>query len=290
MAHPKAVWIGSLRVVSSPITNYEAIEDMRCPRCGYETSKDAQTCTRCGLAVSEASGTAKAKPIAAVPAWQRGEPAPKPTEAPPWAGGPGAAAWQTPAEYAKQPVAAEPAPRERIPEPPAPRPTYPAGLGRAASIALLVAAVASIAYGVFALTERRSIFAKLAENPELVTRDEASTSDTINVVLFVVTGVLVVVAAGFVGLWMAKLFQSAPPVQLPFGAPWWLMTGFSVLAIVVALFLHGGSDLDQIVIGYVLMGIGAILLAILALVAIGGIRSAAIRAAELALEPDVGRR
>lgn len=268
---------------------------MRCPRCGYETSQAAQACSRCGLAVSKAtsgSGQQQVKPVAAVPVWQRNQPAPKSTEAPPWAGGPGAAAWQTPAEYAAPPApsASKPEPKEYAPEPPKPRQEYPAMVGRIASIGLLVAAVASVSYGLFALIERRGIFAKLATNPESVTRETASRSDTINVVLFVVAGLIVVIAAGLVALWMTRLFQSAPPVKLPFGSPWWLMTGFATLAIVVALFLHGGTDLDQIVIGYVLMGIGAILLAVLALVAIGGIRSAAMRAAELAVEEEARRR
>jgi hypothetical protein len=281
---------------------------MRCPRCGYDTTSDAATCSRCGAALSSAVAATNGG-RGATTAWQReagqggqsgqgrgqqpGQPGAG--EAPPWAGTKDAAAWQTPPDFAPRrpaPGAAagssmpvEPGIRQ-IPQEPVREPSaYPSGLGMLASLALVLAAVSSAAYGVLCLTQRRAIFADLAKDPGSVSTDSATTSDSINLVLFLSASVLVIVAAVLIGLWMARVFQALPQARLPFGVAWWVAAGLATVLIVVAFFLHSGTDLNQIVIGYVLLGIGSLLLSVLAVLAIVGIRGVGKQVDELAATP-----
>ncbi|WP_460517226.1 hypothetical protein [Flindersiella endophytica] len=230
-------------------------------------------------------------------------------EAPPWAGTQDAAAWQTPPDFAprrtvsgSQPASpggggsstgagtgaglpVEPAMRQ-IPQEPVREPSaYPAGLGMLASLALVLAAVSSAAYGVLCLTQRRAIFSDLAKDAGSVSTDSATTSDTINLVLFLTASVLVIAAAVLVGLWMARVFQALPQARLPFGVAWWVAVGLATVLIVVAFFLHAGDDLNQIVVGYILLGVGSVLVAALSVIAILGIRGVSKNVEELTSAP-----
>jgi len=276
---------------------------MRCPRCGFQTTGDARTCARCGSALpavgAAPQGTQAAANIggrAQVGAPQHQAPQAAQNqqrtsgEAPPWAGTKDAAPWQTPPEYAvSRQRASAPAPDPamgRIPDEPIRQgPAYPKGLGVLAMLGLVLAGLSSAVYGIYALTERRALFDKLADDPSSVSVAAATASDTVNLVLFLTGGVLVIGAAVLLGLWVTRYFQSQPQARLPFGMPWWVMTGVAALLIVVALFLHSGTDLQQIVIGYILLGIGSLLLALLSIGAIFGIRAAARHVEELANTP-----
>lgn len=172
-------------------------------------------------------------------------------------------------------------PQEPIREPSA----YPSGLGMLASLALVLAAVSSAAYGVLCLTQRRAIFADLERDPGLVSTDSATTSDSINLVMFLSASVLVIAAAVLVGLWMARVFQALPQARLPFGVAWWIAAGLAAVLTVIAFFLHSGTDLNQIVIGYILLGIGALLLSVLSVIAIVGIRGVGKQVDELTSAP-----
>lgn len=285
---------------------------MRCPRCGYDTTSDASTCSRCGAALSSAVAATNSG-RGATASWQRdagqvpgnsggqgGVGGSNSAEAPPWAGTKDAAAWQTPPDFAPRrnmsgspgsspsagaSVPIEPALRQ-IPQEPVREPSaYPAGLGMLASLALVLSAVSSAAYGVLCLTQRRAIFADLVKDRESVSTDAAATSDTINLVLFLTASVLVIAAAVLVGLWMARVFQALPQARLPFGVAWWVAVGLATVLIVVAFFLHAGTDLNQIVVGYILLGVGSVLVAALSVIAILGIRGVAKSVEELTTAP-----
>ena len=133
---------------------------------------------------------------------------------------------------------------------------------------LVLQAILAVVYGVFALGPRRGIFADLADAPEEVTREAATRSDTLNLVLFVAAAVVTVAAAVLTGVVLVKLRA----VDGTFSLPWWLLTGAGFAAIAVALGLHVSTDPGQIVVGYVVLGGGALLVAVSAIWAAARIR------------------
>lgn len=119
-------------------------------------------------------------------------------------------------------------------------------------------------YGVFALGPRRAIFADLATEPASVTRDAASRSDNLNLVLFLLAVLATVAAAVLTGIVLSKL-RRVESARVAVGLPWWLLTGAAFAAVAVALGLHVSTDPDQIVVGYIILGIGALLVAVSAI-------------------------
>ncbi|REF36561.1 hypothetical protein [Thermasporomyces composti] len=147
------------------------------------------------------------------------------------------------------------------PEPPRPRTVVSRLLARVVIGVLALEAVVAVVYGVFALGPRRGIFADLAAAPDEVTREAATRSDDLNLVLFLVAAVVTVAAAVLTGVLLVKLRQ----VGGGFALPWWLLTGAAFAAIAVALGLHVSTDPGQIVVGYVILGGGALLVAVSAI-------------------------
>ncbi|MET9019458.1 hypothetical protein ABZV93_05720 [Actinopolymorpha sp. NPDC004070] len=252
---------------------------MRCARCGYDNPDNPRTCARCGLALADSSDPTGdpardpvgdpagrdvsdppegARPSPIQPSWRR--PAEAPAESPPWSGSVDAAPWQTPPRRGtppNRPGTDVPAAAGSPPvanEPPRPASDRPDALGRVL-VVLLVEVVLAVVYAVFAFGPRRGVFAALAVDPAGVDRAEATASDRTNLVLFTALG-LCTVAAVVLGAWWANRSR---PVR--WGPAWWIVTIAAALAIAAALVLHAGQDTGRIATGYVLLGIGCLLLA-----------------------------
>jgi hypothetical protein len=130
---------------------------------------------------------------------------------------------------------------------------------------LVVAAVMSVAYAVWAFTARRSIFADFSAG-RAVTLHDARASDTIDTVLLVVTGITVVIA---VILWAAH-FTRRPeagrrPQHLGFA-----LAAVGVVVVAVGIWLDGAvtdaptqlAQGDRGITAAVICGSGFLLLAV----------------------------
>ena len=222
------------------------------------------------------------------PSWAR---PPVSNEAPPWSGTQDAAPWQTPPQHAGAAnwttnMPATPPPDVRV-EPPRPESSYPWALWRILIVALPVAGVLSALYGLFAVMPRRGIFAELDTMPASVTRNAAAVSDTINLVLFIAAGAGVVAAGVLLTMWLVRARRSAAGVSSGLGLVWRVVTGAGFALVLVALLLHMTTDASQIALGYVILGVGAFLLALGAFWAVTGVRQSGREAALIVARPAV---
>ncbi|HEY8456258.1 MAG TPA: hypothetical protein VIL34_11725 [Actinopolymorphaceae bacterium] len=150
-------------------------------------------------------------------------------------------------------------------DPPRARPVYPWALWRFVLALLPLEAVCAVVYGVFALGPRRGIFAELAADPVAVTREAAARSDMVNTILFLIAGVVTLIAFGLLlwwQIWSRRALAGSPSLVGLFGVPWCVTAVCAFLAVAVALALHAGTAPDQIAVGYVSLGVGALLLGI----------------------------
>jgi hypothetical protein len=142
---------------------------------------------------------------------------------------------------------------------------YPWALWRFVLALLPLEAVCAVVYGVFALGPRRGIFAELAADPVAVTREAAARSDMVNTILFLIAGVVTLIAFGLLlwwQIWSRRALAGSPSLVGLFGVPWCVTAVCAFLAVAVALALHAGTAPDQIAVGYVSLGVGALLLGI----------------------------
>jgi hypothetical protein len=218
---------------------------MRCPRCGFDAPQGAQTCSRCGFALSQESTRVP-------PAWTNQPP----VASPPWSGAQDAAPWQTPPQ-ATRPSLWPQAPQEAAPPPPPGK--INGGLTKALAGALGVLALVAVVYAVFAMIMRRGIFVDLATNPAAVTTREAESSDRLNLILFLVAGLVLVVAATLLVIWLVQATRILRRTPLPIG--WWAVAGGSIVVIVAALAVHTSPAPATIAVGYLILGAGALALA-----------------------------
>ena len=149
---------------------------------------------------------------------------------------------------------------------------YPSGLARLLVVLLAVEAVLATVYGIFAVAPRRGVFAALASNPSSVTRAAAEQSDAVNLVLFLCAGIGALATIVLVALWRAGVRRTQPPVPVGLPTAWWVLAVAGLAAVVVALVLHVSSSPGQIAVGYVIMGIGALAVAVAAAWAIPLVR------------------
>ncbi|MGW0231346.1 hypothetical protein ACWDWO_23820 [Actinopolymorpha singaporensis] len=258
---------------------------MRCARCGYDNPDNPRTCARCGLALADSSDPvgdpvgdpggrdvsdpAEGRPSPVQPSWRR--PAEAPAESPPWSGSVDAAPWQTPPRRGtppNRPATDSPAstsPAAGSPpvaaEPPRAASGRPDTLGRVLVVLLAIEVVLAVVYAVFSLGPRRGVFAALAADPAGVDSAEAAASDRTNLALFTALGLCTLVAV-VLGVWWASLAGRASrsrPVR--WGPAWWIVTVAAAVVIAAALVLHAGEDTGRIATGYVLLGLGCMLLA-----------------------------
>ena len=270
------------------------METTRCERCGYDNPGETSACAQCGATLVTAATIARTE--AATPVWQRAQ-APKPVEAPPWSGSENAAPWQTPPEFGKpgRPRAAKTAEQAESAEaeserveaitadpPPPPRLRLPA---RAVTVTVLLqlGALSLLVYAVYAVVARRGIFLEISSAPGSVPLVTAQGSDTTNLTMFLIAGLLAVAAAGCFGWWVMRglrvqQFEGVRPGADPdderddgeplglasaalLGLGWIVAAGAGVLAVLVAFALHLGGDAGTIATGYIVLGAGSILIA-----------------------------
>lgn len=216
---------------------------MQCPRCGLQNAPGAVQCMRCAHEFTPAQRQLP-------PQWQHqggqpeGEQRPSPPPRPAQQSG-----WQHPG-YAPKP-----------PPPPPPAPAYGSVWRVLAAIALCLAALACIAYGVWAITARRAVFADLAGG-DSVTFDAARESDRLHgVLLWTAVGVLVVAVV----LWLVAHLRRRKPLGI---------AGFTAMALFVLglLIAVGGAYVTSLVdgevaeagkgaLGFLIMGIGFLFVA-----------------------------
>lgn len=270
---------------------------MRCPRCGFDNPDSPRACARCGLALTEAKPPEQGPPPGPgspspqrtgpsqpggqgqhhiPPSWQR-QPD-RSGESPPWSESQDAAPWQTPPQrmaghWSVPSVGTSPS--AIPPEPPRQRSAYPSALGNALVMVLALETVLALAYAVFALGPRRGIFADLGSHPAVVTREAATGSDTANLVLFVAFGLCTILAIVLGVGWAMGLRRARPERPRAMGLPWWLETAAGVIVVLVALGLHTSGEPARIALGYVVLGIGALLIAGSAVWALVRVRRAA---------------
>ncbi|MEQ7126914.1 hypothetical protein ABN034_20555 [Actinopolymorpha sp. B11F2] len=151
-------------------------------------------------------------------------------------------------------------------------------------MALPVEAVLAAVYGIFALAPRRGVFAQLADDPAEVTRDAATQSDSINLVLFLLAGIGALVVIGLMVAWLLRSRRTTEAPSASFSPAWWVVTALGFAAVVVALALHANSDPGPIAVGYVFMGIGALLIAGASAWAMPVVRKAGRQAAQAAAD------
>ncbi|GAA2757495.1 hypothetical protein [Actinopolymorpha rutila] len=263
---------------------------MRCARCGYDNPDNPRTCARCGLALADSSDPVgnpvgdpagdpgarevsdpaeEARPSHIQPSWRR--PAEAPAESPPWSGSVDAAPWQTPPRRGTPPnrpatdtPAATSATTGGPPfaaEPPRAVSGRPDTLGRVLVVLLAVEIVLAVVYAVFSLGPRRGVFAALAADPAGVDRAEAVASDGANLVLFTALGFCTLAAAVLGGWWASRAGRASRSRPVRWGPAWWIVTVAAAVVIAAALVLHAGQDTGRIATGYVLLGLGCVLLA-----------------------------
>jgi hypothetical protein len=223
------------------------------------------------------------------PAWSRPSQA---AESPPWSGSHDAAPWQTPPQHSPAgkwtSKAPEPSVGDLPSEPTRPAAaTYPWALWRILVVVLAVSGVCVGLYGLFALFPRRGIFAELANDPTQVSHNSAAASDVINIVLFVAAGVTVVAAVVLMALWALRVRRIARRGSAGLNLVWRLVTGVGFALVLVALILHMSTSPGRIALGYLLLGLGALLLSIAALWAVSGVRRAGREAALTLSAPPV---
>ena len=149
-------------------------------------------------------------------------------------------------------------------------------------VVLGIEAVLAAVYAIFALGPRRGVFAALASDPEGVTRADATGSNTVNIVLFLAAGLGALAAIGLMIAWYVRVRRTNPAAPATLGLPWRIVTVVGFVAVVVALVLHMSSDPGQIAVGYVVLGLGALLIAVAAAWALPSVRRAGRDAAALA--------
>lgn len=278
------------------------METTRCERCGYDNPGEPSACAQCGATLVTTATMARTE--AAAPVWQRPA-APKPVEAPPWSDSANAAPWQTPPEFGKpgrpRPARAVDADEsdeehEQSIAPSPPRPARPRLPARAVAVTVLLqlGALALLVYAVYAVVARRGIFAEISNAPGSVSAVAAEGSDTTNLMLFLIAGVLAVAAVGCFGWWVVRGLrvqqfgtvrsasesagqtgsvgaggpdqEDGEPLGLAsaalLGLGWIVAAGAGILAVLVAFALHLGGDAGTIATGYIVLGVGSLLIAI----------------------------
>lgn len=159
-------------------------------------------------------------------------------------------------------------------EPDAPAATYPWALWRILIVVLPVCGVLAALYGLFALFPRRGIFAELGHNPAQVSHNAAAVSDTLNIVLFIAAAVSAVAAVVLMVWWAVRARRVAKRGSAGLNLAWRTVTGAGFALVLVALILHMGTSPSRIALGYLLLGLGALVIATAALWAVGGVRRA----------------
>ncbi len=134
----------------------------------------------------------------------------------------------------------------------------PAALGRVLTVVLAVEVVLAVVYAIFSLGPRRGVFSSLAADPAGVSGAEATASDSTNLLLFAALGLCTLVALVLGARWASRVRRSRP---VRWGPAWWIVTLAAAVLIAAALVLHAGQDTGRIATGYVLLGLGCLLLA-----------------------------
>lgn len=256
---------------------------MRCPRCGWDNPLDITACQRCGLGVHETptssgqQGPGGYQPAPGQPyppgqpqVQSQGAPPAPPSPNDPYRQGPApygqggypvqsspspsnAGQPQSPyAPYAGYPGGQQPAPYQQqygafSPQPAAAERRTPPKSGRLVRLLLLLGAVASIAYAVWAFTARRVIFVDFVDNRP-VSLSRAQTSDRIDTTFLIIAGALALIALGG---WLLRLLsgRSHGGAMTTIG---FVVSALGIACIVVGLVLSGlvGNGDSQIAQGH----------------------------------------
>lgn len=274
---------------------------IRCPRCARSNEADAAECAGCGLGLTAATtddparqGTADVRTRQPVGGTSAGASSGAPTDpaepteltelaeltklggvAPPagpapWERPPEAVAetetssrWR-PGDAGSDAVASAP-PRTR------PRQGYPRELAGATRLVAMIVAVLAAAYGVFGLAWRRGIFDRIGSGAD-VSAEARQISDVVNGVLFGAVGLATVAAFGLLVFWAIRTRPHVDRIAL--GILCWTSGVLGLLAVVTALAMQRGDDSGEIATGYVVLGIGWLLLALAAVAVARAIRRA----------------
>ncbi|MFD2077874.1 hypothetical protein SAMN05421678_10842 [Actinopolymorpha cephalotaxi] len=128
-------------------------------------------------------------------------------------------------------------------------------------VLLIVEVVLAVVYAIFSLGPRRGVFAALAADPAGVGRAEATASDRTNLVLFTALGLCTVAAVALGAWWASRAARASRSGPVRWGPAWWVVTIVAAVLIAAALVLHAGGDTGRIATGYVLLGLGCVLVA-----------------------------
>lgn len=231
---------------------------MQCPRCGADNPPGVSACIRCGLMAYPGP-----HPYAAQPRDPYAAP-PQHTYAP-----------QPPDPYAGQT-------QRPIPPPPSGAQGSASAPGRSvlatvAAVVTVLAALASLGYGIFALTARRGVYADIAESASSVSFSDAEGNDRLNSVLLWVAVVLVLLA---VVLWLVASITARR------GADGLGLTGLALVvlgaapAVVGAVLVNGvgtATEAESGAAGYILVGVGFLVAALGLMLGTAALRQAGSR-------------
>jgi hypothetical protein len=214
---------------------------MQCPRCGLQNAAGATQCIRCAYSLT--GGSAERSALA------YGQPRPAAEQTPIE---PGVVAPQgVQSGYGSQAYETRP--------PPEPTADGAGALRRVAVLALALAALAALVYGGWAMTARRALFTELPDGT--VSLAEAKSSDRLDAVLMWTAVALIVIA---VVLWLAVHRRRRHPLgSSGFTAMALLGTGLILVAVgaYTTSLVGDVSDADRAALGFLIMGLGFVLVA-----------------------------
>jgi len=176
-----------------------------------------------------------------------------------------------PAYPADNPYTAQPG-RQPLTPPPGRSARAGSTLAALAAVVSAAAALASLGYGIFAVTARRGLYADIAADAASVTSSDARSSDTLNAVLLWLAVAMAILA---VALWVVSM------VSVRRGAGGIGVTGLGLVLIAAALAITGAvrvsgvgsaSEAGAGGSGYVLVGSGFLLMAVGLLLGIVALR------------------
>ena len=270
---------------------------MQCPRCGLQTQPGITACARCGLPVPNAQGgrsssqTQPTQPPSQQPSpgQHAGPSSDEPTTVVP-RGGPGH--HQPPPAGQQQGYG-----QQGYGQPDGGRAAYQGGAtpgaawpvatrgettssardngALAAVIALALGALLALVYAVWAFTARRGVFADFSDG-NVVSADDAKSSDNLDTFLLIVAALLVIIA---LALWiMRKVNDRTSGGGLELGGL--VATGVGIVVVLVGLFLSSnisdGADQaaqgDKGVTATLVTGVGFLIIAIGLMIGIAAVR------------------
>ena len=179
-----------------------------------------------------------------------------------------------PAHPAQSPYAARPG--RHLTPPPVRSPKAGSTFAPLSAVATAVAAIASLGYGIFAVTARRGVYADIADDAASVSSSDAQNNDTLNAVLLWLAIGLVVLAAA---LWVFSIVSARR------GAGVLGVTGLGLVLVGAAIAVAGAvrvsgvesaSEADNGASGYVLVGSGFLAIAVGLLLGMAALRRPAL--------------